>query len=67
MEKFLQIFRILQRYKNPEEEPYMWFFAEHDVIGFNIDPEAISEKDKRNLEELDVIYNEEYDSYVIYV
>ena len=67
MKKLLQILRIFQKYKNPKEEPYMWFFAEHDVIGFNIDPEAVSEKDKRKLEELDVYYDEEYCAFIIYV
>ena len=66
MQRMIEICQILLKYVTPECEPYP-FFAEHDVIGFLVDPTDISEEDMKSLTELHVYYDSEYDSLVIYV
>ena len=62
--RLIEILEILKNYNINEDYP-VW--AEHDVIGFNIDYDIISEDDKQSLEELGARYDAEYDNLVIYV
>ena len=62
--RIIEILEILQKYNIDESYP-LW--AEHDIIGFNIDWEKISKEDLESLTELNVHYDSEYDGLVIYV
>ena len=62
--KIIDILNILAKYGIDESNP-LW--AEHDIIGFYIDPMNISKEDQKALEELGVFYDEEYCSLVIFV
>lgn len=42
-------------------------FAEHDVIGFCVDKDIISETDRENLDRLGIFYNTDYDAYTMFV
>lgn len=66
MENMLKICQILLPYCTDIGKEY-GFFAEHDVIGFLVDPEAISKEDMTILDELGVFYSEEYDSLIKFV
>ena len=61
--RLIEILKILQKYNIDESYP-CW--AEHDVIGFYIDYELISEEDRQTLEELNCFYDNEYDGLVMY-
>jgi len=62
--KIIDILNILAKYEIDESYP-IW--AEHDIIGFYIDPTDISEEDMKKLDELGVFYNEEYESLTMFV
>ena len=62
--KIIDILKILSKYGISENYP-IW--AEHDIIGFYIDPTIISSEDMKTLSELGVFYNEEYESLTIFV
>lgn len=62
--KIIDILKILSKYGIDEAHP-LW--AEHDIIGFYIDPMNISKEDQKILEELGVYYDEEYCSLAIFV
>lgn len=59
----IKVIKILKKYTNSNYP----FWAEHDVLGFCIDPEIVSKEDIKKLEELDVFYSEEYDSLIMFV
>lgn len=60
--RLIEILKILQNYGIDDTYP-CW--AEHDVIGFNVDPMIISDEDLESLEELGVFYNAEYEGLII--
>ena len=62
--KIIDILNILSKYNIDKSYP-LW--AEHDIIGFYIDPMDISKEDMRTLNELGVFYSDEYDGLIIYV
>lgn len=62
--KIIEILKILSKYGISENYP-IW--AEHDIIGFIIDPELISEEDMETLAKLGVFYNYEYESLTMFV
>ena len=64
--KIIQILNILEKYFTEEQKRYP-FWAEHDIIGFNIDYELISAEDLRILEIFGVFINKDYDSLIMYV
>ena len=67
MERMIEICQILLPYCTCEAKEY-GFWAEHDVVGFNIDPDIIPEDILKKLEdEYRVHYDNEYNSLVIYV
>ena len=57
LERLAQICQILLKYKEQIGHYTLW--AVDDVLGFNIEPEIISEEDLKWLGELGVLYNEE--------
>ena len=60
------ILQILEKYLTEGQK--VWpFWAEHDIIGFNVDYDLISQEDKKALELLDVFYSDEYDSLMMFV
>ena len=65
MQRMIEICNILLKYVDPRIEPYH-FWSEHDIIGFLVDPELISQADMESLYELGVLYDEEYDSLIIF-
>ena len=62
--EIIKILNLLRKYNISESYP-LW--AEHDVIGFNVDYEKISEEDINILQELGCIIDEEYDSLIMFV
>lgn len=62
--EIIEILNLLRKYDIPESYP-LW--AEHDVIGFNVDYEKISEEDINTLQELGCFLSEEYDSLIMFV
>ena len=64
--KIRDIFDILEKYLTDEQKRYP-FWAEHDIIGFNVDYELISKEDLRALEILGVHLDEDYNSLVMFV
>lgn len=67
MQRMIEICQILLPYCTDIAKEY-GFWAEHDIIGFNIDPEVVSEETLRELEsKYSVHYNDEYNSLVLYV
>ena len=62
--KIIDILKILAKYGIDEDYP-LW--AEHDIIGFYIDPEIISQEDMKILTELGVYYDKEYCSLAMFV
>lgn len=59
--KMIQILNILEKYFTDSQKEYP-FWAEHDIIGFNVDYEIISKEDLKILEKLSVFINDEYNS-----
>ena len=64
--KIIQILNILEKYFTEEQKRYP-FWAEHDIIGLNVDYELISAEDLRILEMLGVFIDEGYNSLIMYV
>ena len=64
--KIIQILNILEKYFTEEQKRYP-FWAEHDIIGLNVDYELISTEDLRILEMLGVFIDEGYNSLIMYV
>lgn len=62
--KLIQMLEILQKYHIDEDYP-IW--AEHDIIGFNVDYELISKEDLRVLEILGVHLDKDYNSLIMFV
>lgn len=62
--RIIQILEILQKYHIDESYP---FWAEHDVIGFDVNYEEISKEDLETLNELGCFYSDEYESLITYV
>lgn len=62
--KIIEILNILAKYGISESYP-IW--AEHDMIGFYIDPTIISEEDMKMLTELGVYYDYEYQSLAVII
>ena len=62
--KIIDILKILSKYGINEAYP-LW--AEHDIIGFYIDPTVISSEDMKKLKELGVYYDREYCSLAMFV
>ena len=60
------ILEILEKYLTEGQKRWP-FWAEHDIIGFNVGYEQISANDLQNLELLGVFYSEEYDSLMMFV
>ena len=60
------ILDILEKYLTDNQKTWP-FWAEHDIIGFNVDYDLISREDKQALELLNVFYSEEYDSLMMWV
>jgi len=61
--RIIEILKILQKYEIDENYP-LW--AEHDIIGFYIEPELISKEDMESLEELGVFLNDDYGGLTIF-
>jgi len=62
--EIIKILNLLQKYNIPKSYP-LW--AEHDIIGFNVDYEKISEEDINTLQKLGCFLSEEYDSLIMFV
>lgn len=62
--EIIKILNLLQKYDIPESYP-LW--AEHDIIGFNVDYEKISEEDINTLQKLGCFFDGEYDSLIMFV
>ena len=56
----------MKKYRNGYNDEWP-FWANHEIIGLNIDPAIISEEDMQILNELDVFYSDEYDSLIKFV
>lgn len=61
--KIIEILKILQKYGINDYAP-CW--AEHDIIGFCIDYELISQEDIETLNKLGCHYDDEYDGLVMF-
>ena len=66
MDKWIKILEIMKKYCNEFNEAYP-FWAEHDIIGLNLNLEQIFEEDIKQLDELGVFYSDEYDSLIKFV
>lgn len=66
MEQMIKICNILLPYCTEIQKLY-GFWAEHDILGFTVDPEDISPEDMEELDKLGVFYSEEYDSLIKFV
>ena len=42
------------------------FWTEHDILGFQVDYAQVSKEDLDKLNELDVFYDESYDSLIMF-
>lgn len=62
--EIIEILNLLRKYDIPESYP-LW--AEHDIIGFNVDYEKISEEDINTLQKLGCFVSEEYNSLIMFV
>lgn len=64
--RLIQILKILEPYMDEFQKEYsLW--AEHDIVGFQVDPELIQKCHLEELESLGVHFDSEYDSLVMYV
>ena len=64
--RLIQILKILEPYMDEFQKEYpLW--AEHDIVGFKVDPESIQKCHLEELENLGVHFDSEYDSLVMYV
>ena len=66
MDNWIKILEIMKKYRNGYNDEWP-FWANHEIIGLNIDPAIISEEDMQILNELDVFYSDEYDSLIKFV
>lgn len=64
--RIINILNILEKYMTDYQKEYP-FWAEHDVLGFNVDYTLISEEDMLKLVELGILLDYEYDSLIIFV
>ncbi len=64
--KIYTILKILEKYFSEVQKQYP-FWAEHDVIGFNVDYEIISKEDLEALDELGVFISDDYGSLIMFV
>ena len=66
MQRMIEICQILLPYCTDVAKEY-GFWAEHDIIGFEVDPDIIPEEVLKELEDkYRVHYDDQYDSLVIY-
>ena len=63
--KIIKILNILEKYMTESQKNWP-FWTEHDVLGFTVDYELISQEDLAKLKDLDVFYNSEYDSLTMF-
>lgn len=63
--KMIRILEILEPYMTDSQKEYP-FWAEHDVLGFNIDAELIQKVHLEELEELGVVYDEGDHSLIMF-
>ena len=63
--KILKILAILEPYMDEFQKEYS-FWTEHDILGFQVDPESISQEDLEKLEDLGVFYDQDYDSLIMF-
>lgn len=66
MDDWIEILEIMKKYRNDCNDEWP-FWAEHDVIGLNIDPTIVSDEDMETLDELGVFFSAEYDSLIKFV
>lgn len=66
MDGWVEILEIMKKYRNDCNDKWP-FWAEHDVIGLNIDSTIVSDEDMETLDELGVFYSDEYDSLIKFV
>ena len=66
MNEWIEILMIMENYPNLYNKDYP-FWADHDVIGLNLDWEDVSEIDMYRLNELGVFYSDHYDSLIKFV
>lgn len=64
--KILEILDILKKYMITEGQKEWPFWTEHDILGFNVDYSLISQEDLQRLTELDVFYDPEYESLIMF-
>lgn len=64
--KIIEIIKILEPYLTEFQKKWP-FWAEHDVLGFNVDYEIISKEDLQSLNELGVFYSDEDESLMMFV
>lgn len=64
--KIRVILDVLEKYMTDYQKEYP-FWAEHDILGFNVNYEIISKEDLRILEILGVNFNPDYDSLIMFV
>ena len=64
--KLIEILHILEKYMTNDQQHYpLW--AEHDIIGFNVDQDLISQTELERLYELGVFFDDMYDSLIMFV
>ena len=63
--KILTILKILEPYMDDFQKDYP-FWTEHDILGFQVDPEIISQEDLATLSELGVFFSQEYESLIMF-
>ena len=63
--KIIEILNILEKYMTEYQKEYP-FWTEHDILGFVIDYNLISQEDLKKLKDLDVFYDSEYDSLIMF-
>jgi hypothetical protein len=63
--KIIKILKILEPYMTDYQKEYP-FWTDHDILGFNIDPESIQKVHLEELEELGVYYSKEYESLIMF-
>ena len=59
MDQLIEALQILRKYGNPSSPTW----CEHDTMHFCINPELVSDEDKKKLEELDVLCNEDEEDF----
>lgn len=66
MDDWIEILNIMKKYCNGYNDDWP-FWAEHEIIGLNVDWELVSDEDMKRLNELDVFFSAEYDSLIKFV